>query len=49
MKSGKGGKHVIREFITDGDSDKVFSFHLNSDDLMGDKDIMIWNDKDGEQ
>ena len=49
MKSGKGGNHIIREFITNGDSGKVFSFHMNGDDLLRDKDIMIWNDKDGDK
>ncbi len=47
MKSGNGGKQIVREFITDGDSSQTFTFHVNSNNLMGDKDVMFWNDKDG--
>ena len=47
IKSGKDDKHIMHEFITDGDSENVFSFHVNSDDLLGDNDFMIWNDKGG--
>ncbi len=49
LKSGNGGKHIIREFITDGDSGKAFAFHVHPKDFKVDHDVMIWNDKDGDK
>ena len=46
IKSGKGEKQLLHDFIVD-DSTKVFTVHVKSNDLLGDNDIMIWNDKDG--
>lgn len=49
LKSGKGGNKIVREFITDGDSTKTITVHVNSDDVLGDNNIMFWNDEKGNE
>ncbi len=47
LKSGKGGKHSIHEFVTNGDSNKVIEIRVDSDDFMKDHNFMVWNDDEG--
>lgn len=44
LKSGNGGKHTIHEFVTDGDSNKIFRIKVDTDDFFGDPKVMVWND-----
>ncbi len=47
MKSGKGGKEMIREFKIDGDSDNLHRIKVITDGDCEDVDIRKWHSKSG--
>ncbi|MBT3382722.1 MAG: hypothetical protein HN778_05430 [Prolixibacteraceae bacterium] len=47
MKSGKGGKTMVKEFKIDGDSDHKFLMEIDEDGKHGDNDVMMWHGDEG--
>jgi len=47
MKSGKGGKSMVKEFKIDGDSNHKFLMELSEDGKHGDHDVMMWHSDEG--
>lgn len=47
LKSGKGGKSIVREFKIDGDSTKRIKINIEKDNLHGDHDVMMWHSDKG--
>lgn len=49
MKSGKGGKSMVREYKIDGDSNHKFLMEIDEDGHHGRHDVMMWNSKEGNE
>jgi hypothetical protein len=49
MKSGKGGKTMVKEYKIDGDSNHKFLMEIDEDGKHGKHDIMMWNSKEGNE
>ena len=47
MKSGKGGKSIVRGFKMDSDSAKKLRININKEGLHSDHDVMMWHNDEG--
>ena len=49
MKSGKGGKSIVREYKMDGDAKHKFLMEIDEEGKHSDHDVMMWNSKEGNE